>query len=221
MNNLLSELNRFIGFLHLRPNADELCKKLLIDFLTPLNIKYLGVFALALPDKLDLVSTQGIPVENLPVNLKQISVQLDCDNVISHLGVDKVALSLDQKKACTSITNGREDVGLISSEFSSPLPNESTLPFQIFMGVTSHYLLPKIQPTSNKRNLLNSSINPLTPRQRLVLQGFIEGRTNHELSLELGFSISTIRHETMSIFKALGASDRKEAAKIAQEQNLI
>jgi DNA-binding CsgD family transcriptional regulator len=221
LNNFLSELNRFVGFLHLRPNADELCKKLLIDFLTPLNIKYLGVFALALPDKLDLVSTQGIPFENLPVNLKQISVQLDCDNIISHIGVDKVALSLDQKKACAPITNGREDVGLISSEFFTPLPNESTLPFQIFMGVTSHYLFPKIQPTSPKRNLLNSSINPLTPRQRLVLQGFIEGRTNHELSLELGFSISTIRHETMSIFKALGVSDRKEAAKIAQEQNLI
>jgi DNA-binding NarL/FixJ family response regulator len=54
-----------------------------------------------------------------------------------------------------------------------------------------------------------------------VVQGFIEGKTNHELSLELGFSISTIRHETMAIFKTLGASDRKEAAKIAQEQYLI
>jgi hypothetical protein len=42
-----------------------------------------------------------------------------------------------------------------------------------------------------------------------------------ELSLELGFSISTIRHETMAIFKTLGASDRKEAAKIAQEQSLL
>jgi len=41
----------------------------------------------------------------------------------------------------------------------------------------------------------------------------VEGKTNHELAAELGFSVSTIRHETMRIYQALSVSDRKEAAK--------
>ena len=49
----------------------------------------------------------------------------------------------------------------------------------------------------------------------------VEGKTNHELATDLGFSVSTIRHETMAIFKALGVSDRKEAAQIAQQMDLI
>jgi DNA-binding NarL/FixJ family response regulator len=49
----------------------------------------------------------------------------------------------------------------------------------------------------------------------------VEGKTNHELATDLGFSVSTIRHETMAIFRALGVSDRKEAAKAAQQMELI
>jgi DNA-binding NarL/FixJ family response regulator len=60
----------------------------------------------------------------------------------------------------------------------------------------------------------------LSPRQLLILAGMVEGKTNHELALELGFSVSTIRHETMAIYRALGVSDRKEAAKVAQKDNL-
>ena len=40
----------------------------------------------------------------------------------------------------------------------------------------------------------------------------VEGKTNHELAAELGFSVSTVRHETMRIYEALAVSDRKEAA---------
>jgi DNA-binding NarL/FixJ family response regulator len=41
------------------------------------------------------------------------------------------------------------------------------------------------------------------------------------LAEDLGFSVSTIRHETMEIYRSLGASDRKEAAKIAQEKSIV
>jgi DNA-binding NarL/FixJ family response regulator len=61
----------------------------------------------------------------------------------------------------------------------------------------------------------------MSDRQIQILQGMIEGKTNHELATNLGFSVSTIRHETMAIFRALGVSDRKEAAKAAQQMELI
>ena len=55
----------------------------------------------------------------------------------------------------------------------------------------------------------------LSARQVSILRGMVEGKTNHELATELGFSVSTVRHETMRIYQALGVSDRKEAAKKA------
>jgi DNA-binding CsgD family transcriptional regulator len=61
----------------------------------------------------------------------------------------------------------------------------------------------------------------LSQRQILILRGMVEGKTNHELATELGFSVSTIRHETMRIYQALSVSDRKEAAKKAITLNLV
>jgi DNA-binding CsgD family transcriptional regulator len=63
--------------------------------------------------------------------------------------------------------------------------------------------------------------NQLSQRQRQILRGMVEGKTNHELATELGFSVSTVRHETMRIYQALGVSDRKEAAKKALMLSLV
>ena len=65
-------------------------------------------------------------------------------------------------------------------------------------------------------NQVTSGGPSLSPRQIQILQGMVDGKTNHELATDLGFSVSTIRHETMAVFRALGVSDRKEAAKAAQ-----
>ena len=61
----------------------------------------------------------------------------------------------------------------------------------------------------------------LSQRQIMILRGMVEGKTNHELATELGFSVSTVRHETMRIYQALAVSDRKEAAKKALMLSLV
>ena len=67
----------------------------------------------------------------------------------------------------------------------------------------------------------DSANTQLSQRQVLILRGMVEGKTNHELATELGFSVSTVRHETMRIYQALGVSDRKEAAKKALMLSLV
>jgi DNA-binding CsgD family transcriptional regulator len=67
----------------------------------------------------------------------------------------------------------------------------------------------------------NRDAGQLSQRQILILRGMVEGKTNHELATELGFSVSTIRHETMRIYQALSVSDRKEAAKKAIMLSLV
>ena len=68
---------------------------------------------------------------------------------------------------------------------------------------------------------LQAGSGQLSPRQLAILRGMVEGKTNHELATEMGFSVSTIRHETMRIYQALAVSDRKEAAKKALTLSLI
>ena len=73
-------------------------------------------------------------------------------------------------------------------------------------------------PTTPKRE---ASRGDFSSRQIQILQGMVEGKTNHELASDLGYSVSTVRHETMRIFQILGVSDRREAARSALDRSII
>jgi DNA-binding NarL/FixJ family response regulator len=96
---------------------------------------------------------------------------------------------------------------------------------QIFSSLMTIYLSSKLNliPLSKTQTsgATAEQVSKLTARQLLILAGMVEGKTNHELSIDLGFSVSTIRHETMAIYKELGVSDRKEAARVGQAESLI
>ena len=79
----------------------------------------------------------------------------------------------------------------------------------------------KLTGMSFKSTARDAGAGPLSQRQILILRGMVEGKTNHELATEMGFSVSTIRHETMRIYQALAVSDRKEAAKKALTLSLV
>lgn len=50
----------------------------------------------------------------------------------------------------------------------------------------------------------------LMPRQWTILNATRKGRANFEIAIELGFSESLIRQETVQIYRKLGVSGRKE-----------
>lgn len=70
-------------------------------------------------------------------------------------------------------------------------------------------------------NTLEFTNPTLSERQRAILSGIALEKTNNEIARELGYSVSTIRHETMRIFETLGVSDRQEAASHASKLKLI
>jgi DNA-binding CsgD family transcriptional regulator len=61
----------------------------------------------------------------------------------------------------------------------------------------------------------------LTKRQLSILEFMGEQMTNIQIARELGYSESTIRHETMRIYQLLGATGRREAVVIARKLSLI
>jgi DNA-binding CsgD family transcriptional regulator len=122
--------------------------------------------------------------------------------------------------------------GYLIIEFVSPIPESDkaliTERVDSFAATISLYLSFQ-NPTFDVNTLRIKTINetsPTTPgqlsaRQLSILKGMVQGKTNHELAVQLGFSVSTIRHETMRIYEALGVSDRKEASEKAIVLRLI
>ena len=79
-----------------------------------------------------------------------------------------------------------------------------------------------VAPAKSRLNEKSGNTKDLfSQRQLSILQGMVEGKTNHELANDLGFSVSTIRHETMRIYQILEVSDRREAAREALDRKIL
>ena len=63
--------------------------------------------------------------------------------------------------------------------------------------------------------------NPLSNQEQRVLQLVAAGKTSKDIAEELFLSNGTVRNYTSSIFNKLGATNRVEAIKIAQEHEWI
>ena len=71
-------------------------------------------------------------------------------------------------------------------------------------------------PTNGK-----ADVSLLTRRQREVIALLAKGKSNKEISRELGLSQGTVRSHLEAIFKALGVTNRTQASHVAREFGLI
>ncbi len=219
MLKILQEVTRFAAFLNARPNADELLIRLATDFFSHLDPRNLTLASLVTARKLEPIHNWG---EAKHLDYQTLETELDSNNLVASLmNQGFIHNSKPDEKIVSPIHNGKVLAGALVCGCGKSPNDEDLEHAKTITALTSTYLYPKIVDNNHSNSLTDLKVNPLTPRQRQVLAGFVEGKTNHEMALELGFSISTIRHETMAIFKTLGASDRKEAAKLAQKHGLI
>lgn len=66
----------------------------------------------------------------------------------------------------------------------------------------------------------NDEDDLLTARQKIILLLLGKGLTNTQVAFQIGYSESTVRHETMTIFRKLGVSGRKEAVTVGRLRGL-
>jgi DNA-binding CsgD family transcriptional regulator len=117
--------------------------------------------------------------------------------------------------------------GWIVLVFDHAVTNEEEVLREVtmFARLLSFYLIPRYKEFFDRpqhlQTVKNVSRGDFTARQIQIVKGMVEGKTNHELATDLGYSVSTIRHETMRIFQILGVSDRREAARTALELTII
>ena len=61
----------------------------------------------------------------------------------------------------------------------------------------------------------------LSPRQLQVLHLLAQEKTNRSIALDLGYSESTIRQETLRLYRALNVNSRSDAVSVAQSIGLV
>ena len=228
MKSALDEVTRFATLLTRSPSVDDLLATLKRDFLSEEDVTAIEVQVIDPASNLVLRHFIGTPIDGSEhKSITSLSELLEDRNV--HTDLEKNG----------SIYNSRNHITLTAIALDSTIKGfylfqqgnrytatpDTAQYIQALSSLMTLYLLSKF-PRGTTSSLLGSEVKSesssnLSARQLLILTGMVDGKTNHELSVSLGFSVSTIRHETMAIFKTLGVSDRKEAAKSAITDGLL
>lgn len=110
-------------------------------------------------------------------------------------------------------------LGLVLNDDAQGLPfHERLIPILSKLGT---YCLTTLAFTPSKGSNREANGEDLTSRQIQILDFMAEGLVNAEIAMKLMLSESTIRQETVRIYRALGVPNRSEAAKKGRALGLI
>jgi DNA-binding CsgD family transcriptional regulator len=110
-------------------------------------------------------------------------------------------------------------LGLVLNDGTKDLPfQESLIPILSKLGA---YCLANLSYSASKNGNREPNGEDLTSRQIEILDFMAEGFVNAEIAANLMLSESTIRQESVRIYRALGVPNRAEAAKKGRALGLI
>jgi DNA-binding CsgD family transcriptional regulator len=231
----MTQIRKFIEWMSFHPGMEEIPRALATDYLTEFGVRGIRFGLLNSDDSILLLGQYGYPDA---MAWRNRTIPSEEWRAIDAPDVHLIVSSSGQKWTDDSrfYVNTLRDHGVIQGylivEFTNPITEANKQKAadaidDVCMPVAL-YLSFQIRRSPNQAISINSLDNTresgaaqLSARQLSILRGMVEGKTNHELATELGFSVSTVRHETMRIYQALGVSDRKEAAKKALLLGLI
>jgi len=217
-------LNGLLDLLIQRPNANELLKALETNFLFKYKLSNAIIFSLDSHNtSKEIYSNDALAESKNGYDLASVLASLPPGSNLSSLTDSKIGKSVENDFIITPISNGKSLSGFILLVLDcGGLSPEDISQIETMGKVCAFYLINELPELKSVNLIINTTTQiQFSARQIQIINGFVEGKTNHELAEDLGFSVSTIRHETMDIFRLLGVSDRKEAAKIAQEKLIV
>ena len=231
----MSETSRFIEWLCYRPTWDLIARSLATDYLNGLgivSIQFVGANELSskvvfggfrrglgeqaltqLSD--DLPSPEGdswINESSLSgTSSKWSSNSMWCLSPLRDQGIVKGYLIVGFNEPIDAAR--KREIALTISSYCTPIA--------LYLSFQQNQEEPNLARSQAGFFSRDEDAGRLTQRQIMILRGMVEGKTNHEMADEMGFSVSTIRHETMRIYQALAVSDRREAAKKALMLSIV
>jgi DNA-binding CsgD family transcriptional regulator len=213
----------------LSPKPIDLLAALNRDYLKQFGVKSVQLFSLLSNNLLELKAESGEPEKFVASRMKQSKLEelehlVSSENICKEISQAGYLLEPGASLMVAPFSTGATLKGFFIVEWKAQelISEEAKEAVSIYSALSSVYFTQHAAFADLDSGFdTTAKQQTLSPRQLQVLRGMVEGKTNHELATDLGFSVSTIRHETMAIFRVLGVSDRKEAAKAAQQMELI
>ena len=224
----MHDIRTFIDWLSYHPSSDEIARALVMEYMAPLGACCARIGRLHPNDSLEFLGEYGFDAGKAKQTFpSEVWRSWDHDEALIALGKNSDPWNSTKNLLMIQLRERGAVHGYLVLRFSNPIQDTTSVEevarnYAVALGL---YLSLAHERGSSASRSITERIEPgsdqLTPRQISILRGMVEGKTNHELANELGFSVSTIRHETMRIYQALSVSDRKEAAKKALSLALI
>ena len=219
---------QMLDWLTFRPSADDLARGLVTDYLRPFGAVKARFALLSDDDSLHHIGAYGFGTE-FPGKIESAQEWRGRKDAVKDVvwNDNFIGWNPDHTIIGAAIRERGISKGSVVIYFDEPVgEHESVLVLATklvriigFYLVTSYPAI--VAPKSASQKSREVSRGDFTPRQLQILQGMVEGKTNHELATDLGYSVSTVRHETMRIFQTLGVSDRREAARTALDRAIV
>ena len=225
----MTQIRKFIEWMSFHPGMEEIPRALTTDYLTQFGLKGVRFGLLNSDDSILLLGQYGYPDamawrnRNIPSQEWRAIDSIDIQLIISASGQK---WTNDSRFFVNTLRDHGVIQGYLIVEFINPIADANKqktgdaiddlcMPIALYLSFQIRRSPNQTISINSLDEVRDSGGAQLTSRQLLILRGMVDGKTNHELAAELGFSVSTVRHETMRVYQALAVSDRKEAAKKA------
>ena len=231
----MSEIRKFIEWLSFHPTSEEIARGLATEFLHQFSVQGVRFSRLQSDDSIIVLGQFGF--EDSPVWADRVIPSSEWR--ASDTEPARVLKGESQERWCNDstayvetlrdrgVTQGHlmvsfhKSVAQTDKNRIAEAIRDLCIPLSLYLSFQNWAANPVALGVVILNDSRDSGAGQLSARQLSILRGMVEGKTNHELATEMGFSVSTIRHETMRIYQALAVSDRKEAAKKALMLSLI
>ena len=231
----MSEIRKFIEWLSFHPSTEDIARGLATEYLHEFSVQSIRFSRLQSDDSIIILGQFGFEDSHLWADRIIPSSEWrarDTEPARLLKGESQERWCNDSTVYIETLRDRGVTQGHIMVVFHKPVVQaeknrvaeaiqDVCIPLSLYLSFQSrgiHQSAPGFVTLNDSRDL---GAGQLSARQLSILRGMVEGKTNHELATEMGFSVSTIRHETMRIYQALSVSDRKEAAKKAIALSLI
>ena len=228
-------IRKFVEWLSYHPTTEEISRALATDYLAEFAVRSLRFGRLNSDDSITNLGQYGFPDADEYRN-RNIPSQEWRGFKSAEMAIISGASKEKWTTDSTTYVNTLRDRGVLQGHlivnFHKPVNDadkhrtaeaidDLCVPLALYLSFMSRPVGVGLGGVTLPIDGRDSANTQLSQRQILILRGMVEGKTNHELATELGFSVSTVRHETMRIYQALAVSDRKEAAKKALMLSLV
>ena len=245
----IKNVDAFARVLSSATAGDQICQWLVTNWLSPYQPLGANLFVIRHSGDLEMVGVfgfpddlygdfrkrkiwEGWPITDAARDGKQVAVN-GHDEI--HANYPNLAAYLQKEPLITSIVAqpvliNELPVGVFSVVSSKVLTKRDIAAMNLGLlasivalrlsdvGFGSNGLV--IAPNANGQEAKDMLGKPLTERQRLILQLICEGKTNPLIAYTLGYSESTVRQESMKIYRKLGVANRTAAAELIKSRGL-